>query len=188
MTFESGPRVTGRHLPEPFISWRFAERSGTCQTEDDSQTEADCSGSEGFEVLMSPPHTIRLQGPWEAAPLSPAGAPFLKIHLPGEVERLSYFSGGFRLKRRFHRPTGLTEADVITLILPVAAPRPAVQLNGYPLSADEEGHRASRWRITLLESSNILTIAINDPSSEAWAQWRDPVLLEIHSPEPAGGE
>ena len=127
---------------------------------------------------MSSPHTIRLQGPWEAAPLTPAGAPFLKLHLPGEVERLSYFPGGFRLKRRFHRPTGLTPAHLLTLTLPVPVTQAAVQLNGYPLSVEENG--PGRWRIATLEQSNILTISVSDDSPDAWARWREPVLLEIH--------
>ena len=137
---------------------------------------------------MSSAHSIRLQGPWETAPLTPANASFLKIHLPGEVERLSYFPGGFRLKRRFHRPTGLTAGDVLFLTLPVPAAGVAVQLNGSSLAAEGKEAFLSRWQIGALELTNVLVITLRDDSSEEWARWREPVVLEIHAaPEPPAG-
>jgi len=104
---------------------------------------------------------------------------YSRIHLPGEVERLNYVEGGFRLRRRFHKPTGLGAGDQIFLVLPVPASAVLVDINGRPLSAESTTPTASRWQVAVLESSNTVVITIPDGSGEAWSRWREPVLLEI---------
>lgn len=124
-------------------------------------------------------HTIRLQGPWDAAPLGPAGTGYSRIHLPGEVERLNFGEGGFRLRRRFHKPTGLGAADRIFLVLPLPAVSVTVEVNAHRLTAEGETAGGSRWRVSMLESHNTLVVTVPDGAGDIWSRWREPVLLEI---------
>lgn len=133
-------------------------------------------------------HSIRLQGPWDAAPLNPAGTAYARIHLPGEVERLNFGEGGFRLRRKFHKPTGLGPADQIFLVLPIPAAAVRLEVNARPLAAEGTASAGipaasapvtSRWRVTALEASNSIAITIPDGSGDLWTRWREPVLLEI---------
>jgi hypothetical protein len=91
------------------------------------------------------PHTIRLRGPWEFQPLArfrllpgggveqttdglPAGG---TLHLPADGGGVlgRDFQGIVRFTRRFHRPTGLTAASRVWLVIDDVDWRATVTLN-----------------------------------------------------------
>jgi hypothetical protein len=124
------------------------------------------------------PHRIRLQGPWEIAPPGDASS-FQRIMLPDEVERLAEFPNGFSLRRRFHRPTGLSERDRLVLVLPASANSVRVTVNSVALTPHATDAAPSEWDLPPLELSNVVTITVH--AQTAFEAWREPVTLEIHS-------
>lgn len=143
-----------------------------------------------------PLHVIRLRGPWEYELIS---AQSCGIRQSGTVQIQSAWppelanarGESIRLRRRFHRPTGLEPRDRVWLCVSGLEDIDEVQLNGMVLrpsgesERDEQRARRSlwRWEITdCLEASNAVVIGVNSafvardrPSAE--------VTLEIESPE-----
>ncbi len=86
-------------------------------------------------IQAVPMHLIRLHGPWTLEAAGHSSAPAQRVHLPrdwGAVEEAARQSA-VALVRRFHRPTGLSDATRVALAVPVGWPLAGVLLNGAPL-------------------------------------------------------
>lgn len=84
-------------------------------------------------------HEIRLAGPWESQDVADPSAVWRRIVLPLVVGQ----SGPFRLRRRFHRPSGLSASTRLYVRLVSSAGSTCIRLNGEaidPPQVSDEGH------------------------------------------------
>jgi hypothetical protein len=99
------------------------------------------------------PHRIRLRGPWEYD--APAG----------------------RYARRFHRPSGLTAASRVWLVIDEAESGARVDLNGQVLG-EVTAPTATRFEVTPhLKPQNLISIVVSGPG-----EFMGQVFLEIEEP------
>lgn len=101
-----------------------------------------------------PRHAIRLRGPWTVVD-APTQQAVGTVQMPARWSDLPSGLTRFQLTRVFHRPTGLTDRDVVTLDLREADAVRRIEVNGEPL--------ASRDMTRLLRSSNHVVLSIEMP-------------------------
>ena len=152
---------------------------------------------------MEQPHVIRLRGPWELQPLErdpPPGDsetkgsgvisektpdPFVvRVTVPGDWgESLGGdFCGRARYQRRFNRPTNLTSAERVWLVLEAVDYQADLTLNGHPLGA-MRSLQPARFDITAaLELSNLLTVDVSLPATV----FADSTLRRTRAGQPGG--
>lgn len=131
-------------------------------------------------ITLMPRHVIRLRGPWEYRPLArtvrladgssqvesgelPAAG---RIEVPSDWgESLGgTFCGRVAYLRRFGRPTGLSAADRVELVITRVDARAGVRLNGQALGEIPAGGAAWRCDITArLAPRNELVIEVELP-------------------------
>lgn len=132
-----------------------------------------------------PIHTIRLSNPWllPDAPQHPAAEH--RVRLPASQGTPDQQKNGpFALLRRFHSPTGLSEATTVRIRLDVAAARPELLLNGQlvppelhePVAASPDQHRFWFTVTTLLKHFNAAVVTLLPANPENTAN--HPTLLD----------
>jgi hypothetical protein len=90
-------------------------------------------------------HRIFLKGPWELA--SSTGP--VRVHLPRDWEQVLAQGGEtLRLSRRFHRPTGLSEASKVFITVPSAWSVASLTVTGVTISNPEVSDDVQRYEIT----------------------------------------
>lgn len=91
------------------------------------------------------PHSIRLNGPWQAQ-YAPDADP-RRLHLPRDWALVppEACHGGLKLTRAFHAPTGIAAGDEVVLVLDALPVSGKVSLNG-KLLGDSPGSK--RFSIT----------------------------------------
>lgn len=91
--------------------------------------------------LMSNPHTIRLNGPWEMT--TPSTDQPRRVKLPADWPLVlsACETGPSTLQRWFHRPTGLDDTTAVQLVLTSLPCRGSVSLNDARLGDFQAGQR-----------------------------------------------
>ena len=126
--------------------------------------------------LVAVAHYIRLRGPWEIdrSGISRFGStPFESaesITLPTGWQTLSErdWARPLRLRRRFGRPTSVTDSERVDLVITNAAEGIEVLLNGQALSATRSADLQWRADVTrLLAARNELLIVVRQAFDEA---------------------
>ncbi|AMV16269.1 hypothetical protein [Planctomyces sp. SH-PL14] len=135
---------------------------------------------------MSLLHQIRLRGPWEFFSSDAVDGAPARIDLPEEWERLSELAGPVRLRRRFHRPTGLDAKQQLKVRVPGSADGCGIEVNGRPVDRSPHEQESVVWTLPPLEASNVLVIMLSGSDDRDWSTWQEPVVLEIHDAPPAG--
>lgn len=104
-------------------------------------------------------HIIRLRGPWEIVPLEIRGATSLRLMLPGDwCGPLGDYAGRVQFRRRFHRPTGLSDGSQVQLAIAALPLQRLVLCNDRLLAA---GENEERYDLTHhLENENLLVIEL----------------------------
>lgn len=133
---------------------------------------------------MSLLHQIRLRGPWEFFPSDAVGHEPARIDLPEEWERLGEVAGPVRLRRRFHRPTGLDATHQLKVRIPSGTTGCGVEVNGRPIDRSPHEPESAIWMLPALEVSNLLVITLSGTRDTDWSTWQEPVVLEIHEASP----
>ncbi len=119
-------------------------------------------------------HTIRLRGPWQYAVVSPdhgdqpeEARTWQTVRLPATWADLSEFdsSARIRLRRRFHKPTGVEPHEMVFLVVTINGQHVDLCLNNTPLVPTGSGH-AEEFRITEhLAETNELSVAFDRPAT-----------------------
>lgn len=135
---------------------------------------------------MSLLHQIRLRGPWEFFSSDAIDGAPERIDLPDEWERLSEIAGPVRLRRRFHRPTGLDASHRLKVRIPTGADDCGVEVNGRPIDRNPDERESAVWLLPELELSNVLVLTLSGGDNKDWSTWQEPVVLEIHEAPPQG--
>lgn len=117
-------------------------------------------------------HAIRLVGPWRVAWLPSSGAAADRqlertVRLPASWRELfGDVAGRARFERRFNRPTGLSTAHRVSIVLEEVAGRVQVALNGEALSAASDPRGRQVFDVTpRLQPHNQLMVELEfDPA------------------------
>ena len=115
------------------------------------------------------PHPIRLRGPWEYVALREGTSPPLpagKTAAPGAWANLVEvgFRGEIVFRRRFHKPTGLTDDSTVALVVEGLAIEAEIWLNQSRLGELERGDSPGEYEIgPLLAAENLLEIRLHLP-------------------------
>lgn len=80
--------------------------------------------------MSDAPHSIRLNGPWQAQ-FAPDADP-TRLHLPRDWSLVppETHDGGLKLTRAFHAPTGIAPGDEVFLVLDALPISGKISLNG----------------------------------------------------------
>lgn len=109
-------------------------------------------------------HQIRLAGPWES--LNPSTGSWTRLKLPIAAATSEIHV----VRRKFHRPGGLTTASVVKLLITATADISAVQINGTEVESCHAEGSATVFVVTdLLDEFNELQLNISaalGPQSE----------------------
>ena len=120
-------------------------------------------------------HTIRIAGPWER---HTADAELVRVTLPCQVPGDEPIC---ELIRKFHRPSGLTDASEVHIVFTADTASLQLRLNGRPVPASGSRSSASWTEVTfkvtpLLESFNSLSIR----GAEKNAMTLHSAVMQIH--------
>lgn len=119
-------------------------------------------------------HQIRLAGPWELTPLEPPG-PSRRIRLPADWAEIAQ-SGEqrVRLRRSFHKPTGLEPDDRVFLSMPFRPDAISLDNEALPISTNEDGSTSDLT--DSLAGFHVLDLDVTGPAAT-----NKPICLMIHN-------
>lgn len=128
---------------------------------------------------MSEPHRIRLRGPWDVEPLSPA-MPALRVSLPTTLRNggLAGYAGLVRFVRRFGRPTNLSVGDTVWLVFEGVSGAAEVHLNDRDLGRVVGTGRFEVGDLLAERNAIAVTVEAADDSAGIVGD----VVLEIRTP------
>ena len=126
-------------------------------------------------------HTIRIAGPWQ---VFVEGEPDRRVKLPAEWAELGVAGDRMTLRRRFNRPTGLTESHRVWLCVAVCEASLTVALDGKEIARASDS--PVRCDISAMSGSPVLTIDVDVSESGDRSGVYGEVWLEIE--ESAGSD
>ncbi|MEZ6130795.1 MAG: hypothetical protein R3C59_19165 [Planctomycetaceae bacterium] len=113
-------------------------------------------------------HRIRLAGPWD---ISRDGHVWDRAALPLPE---TVADQAIQLRRRFHRPTGLTAASVVTLVVIASGPAATLLLNDEPIGSlhceEQNGTVSTAFDVTERLQEFNTALLRTDPASESGPQ------------------
>lgn len=126
-------------------------------------------------------HRIRLQGPWEWT--TSASREPQRVKLPDEWGMLPVWNTEVQFIRRFHRPTGITSQDQLSICIPTRGLVLRLHLNQRPLEMDRSTGLVRANVTHQLNEHNELVVTFSsiDPARPDQGLG-EPVGLEIVTP------